>query len=49
VAARSQPVAAPTEAADNAQHPVRTRPWCPYPKKLRYVGGDVNTGSFGCE
>lgn len=29
--------------------PVRTRPWCPYPKKLHYVGGDVNTGSFSCE
>jgi hypothetical protein len=29
--------------------PVRTRPWCPYPKKLRYVGGDVNTGSFSCD
>jgi feruloyl esterase len=29
--------------------PVRTRPWCPYPTKLHYVGGDVNTGSFSCE
>jgi len=29
--------------------PARTRPWCPYPTKLHYVGGDVNTGSFSCE
>ena len=29
--------------------PGRTRPWCPYPTKLHYVGGDVNTGSFSCE
>ena len=29
--------------------PVRTRPWCPYPTKVHYDGGDVNTGSFSCE
>jgi feruloyl esterase len=29
--------------------PVRTRPWCLYPKKLKYVSGDVNTGTFTCE
>ncbi|MEP6652223.1 MAG: tannase/feruloyl esterase family alpha/beta hydrolase [Myxococcales bacterium] len=29
--------------------PTRTRPWCPYPKKLHYGGGDVNTGPFSCE
>jgi Tannase and feruloyl esterase len=29
--------------------PARTRPWCPYPKRLRYLSGDVNTGSFTCE
>jgi hypothetical protein len=27
--------------------PARTRPWCPYPTKLHYVGGDVNTHSLG--
>jgi len=29
--------------------PTRARPWCPYPKALKYVGGDVNTGEFTCE
>jgi hypothetical protein len=29
--------------------PERRRPWCAYPKRLHYVGGDVNTGSFDCE
>jgi len=29
--------------------PVRKRPWCLYPKKLKYVSGDVNTGDFTCE
>ncbi len=29
--------------------PVRTRPWCLYPKKLKYLAGDVNTGNFSCE
>jgi feruloyl esterase len=29
--------------------PVRTRPWCPYPTKLTYVSGDVNTGAFACQ
>ena len=29
--------------------PVRTRPWCPYPSKLKYGSGDVNTGAFTCE
>lgn len=29
--------------------PVRIRPWCLYPQKLKYVGGDVNTGTFTCE
>ena len=29
--------------------PNRSRPWCLYPKKLKYVSGDVNTGNFICE
>jgi feruloyl esterase len=29
--------------------PKRTRPWCLYPQKLKYVSGDVNTGNFTCE
>lgn len=29
--------------------PVRSRPWCLYPKRLKYVSGDVNTGNFTCE
>jgi feruloyl esterase len=29
--------------------PVRTRPWCPYPTKLEYVSGDVNTRIFTCQ
>lgn len=29
--------------------PSRTRPWCPYPSKLKYVGGNVDSGSFTCE
>jgi feruloyl esterase len=29
--------------------PVRSRPWCLYPKRLTYLGGDVNTGDFGCD
>jgi feruloyl esterase len=29
--------------------PVRKRPWCLYPKKLKYVGGDLNTGNFTCD
>jgi hypothetical protein len=29
--------------------PTRIRPWCAYPKKLTYVSGDVNTGTFTCE
>jgi hypothetical protein len=29
--------------------PLRTRPWCLYPTKLKYVGGDVNTGTFTCQ
>lgn len=29
--------------------PLRVRPWCLYPKQLKYVGGDVDTGSFDCE
>ena len=29
--------------------PERTRPWCLYPKRLKYVSGDVNSGNFTCE
>ena len=29
--------------------PVRVRPWCLYPTKLKYVSGDVNAGTFACE
>jgi feruloyl esterase len=29
--------------------PLRARPWCLYPKRLKYVSGDVNTGNFACE
>jgi feruloyl esterase len=29
--------------------PVRSRPWCLYPKRLKYVSGDVNAGTFTCE
>jgi Tannase and feruloyl esterase len=29
--------------------PVRKRPWCAYPKKLKYLSGDVDTGTFECE
>ena len=29
--------------------PARSRPWCAYPKKLKYLGGDVNVAaSFTC-
>jgi hypothetical protein len=39
IAARSEP----------GVTPVRIRPWCAYPKKLKYLSGDVNTGNFSCE
>jgi len=29
--------------------PVRRRPWCLYPKRLKYVSGDPDTGEFTCE
>jgi hypothetical protein len=43
---------APTQipaASEPGATPVRIRPWCAYPKQLKYVSGDVNTGSFSCE
>ena len=35
--------------SDASATPARTRPWCAYPKKLKYLGGDVNiAASFTC-
>ncbi len=38
-----------TARSGPAATPVRTRPWCLYPKRLKYVSGDVNSGNFTCE
>jgi pimeloyl-ACP methyl ester carboxylesterase len=39
-----------TAVSDASGAPARSRPWCPYPEKLKYLGGDVNAAaSFRCE